>query len=133
MTVRTFTGELAVVTRDGESRLTGVIEVLPIERPQISIPPLVFDMADGTITHGDLSMEALLCGHPSGDLIVTDQAPVAIDVEVVVMAVVAAVGIFEAFVSEAQPPGHEIDLFFLRECGQGAANHGDRQKRSSET
>lgn len=132
MTVRAITGELAVVTHDVEPGLFNVIEALRVNGPEIRISPLVFGMAYRAVANRDFPMDALLRGHSPGDLIVTDQTTVSVDIEIVVVAAVAAVGIFQAFVSEAQVTGHEIDLVFLCEHGQDARGHSTHQKECPE-
>jgi len=113
--VRAVTGKFAVVALDGESSLFGVIEVRWINGPQIRVASLVLGVAHGAVLNGSIAMDSLFCGHSFGDQIMADETPVSVDVEIIVVAVLAAVWILEAFMSEAEAAGHVIDLVFLRQ------------------
>jgi hypothetical protein len=54
-------------------------------------------------------MDAFLGRHSSVDLVVTNEASAAVDVEVGVVAVLAAVGVLESLVGGAQRSG-EVDI-----------------------
>jgi hypothetical protein len=133
VTVRTVTGEFAVEPSEGESGLFGVIEVRRVNGSQIRVPPMVFGMACRAVVHRDFSMGPLFGGDAPRDLIVAHETPVAVDVEVGIVTVVAAVGIFKTLVGETEETGHVIDTEFLTDRGNRAKGQHESQKNGPES
>jgi hypothetical protein len=133
MAVRAVTGELAVVTLDGESGLSGVIEVRRVDGSQVSVASLVLGVAHGAVLNGSIAMDSLFCGHSFGDQIMANETSFSIDVEVIVVAVLAAVWILEAFMSEAEAAGHVVDLVILCERRHRARDQNGRQNEYQKT
>ncbi len=133
MTVRAVTGEFAVVTLDGESGLFGVIEVRRVDGSQVSVASLMFNVADGAVGYRDLAMDSLSSLHSPGNLIVADETSAPVDIEVVIVAIVAAVWILQPLVSDTEPAGHEIDLIFLCERRHSARDQNHRHYEEKST
>jgi hypothetical protein len=137
MTVRAVTGEFAVVTLDGETGFFGMIEVRHVNGSEVCIAPLVLDVAHGAVLNSDLAMDSLFGSHSLGDQIVADETIFSDNIEVIVVAVFAAVWILEPFVSEAEAAGHVVDLVFLcerRHCaGDQNHRHGEHKNPAPKT
>ncbi len=133
MTVRAVTGEFAVVTLDGETGFFGVIEVRHVNGSEVCIAPLVLDVAHGAVLNSDLAMDSPFGSHSLGDQIVADETIFSDNIEVIVVAIFAAVWILEPLVREAEAAGHVIDLVFLcqrRYCA-GDKNHRQGEKKKN--
>jgi len=126
VTVRAVTGKFTVVSLDGESGLSGMIEVRRVNGSQVSVASLVLGVAHGTVLDRGIAMDSLFCGHAPGDQIVADETSVSIDIEIVVVAVLAAVWILEPFVGKAEATWHEVDLVFLCERRHRARDQNRR-------
>lgn len=133
VTVRAVTGEFAVETLDGESSLFSVIEIRRIDGTQISVASLMFNVAHGAISDRNVPMDSLLRIHSFRNLIVADETSVPVDIEVVIVATVAAVWILQPLVSDTEPAGHEIDLIFLGERRPNARDQNHRQYEEKTT
>lgn len=102
-------------TAEGEPGLFAVIEGLPIDGPEIRVASLMLGVADGAVGDARFPVDALFGSDPFADPIVAHETAVAVDVEVGVVAVFAAVGVFKTLVGETEVPGHETDFIFLGE------------------
>ena len=122
-----------MVTLDSESGLFGVIEIRRIDGSQVGVASLMFCMAHGAVVNSGLAMDSLARSHSPGDQIVADETSVPVDIEVVVVAIVAAVWILQPLVSDTEPAGHEIDLIFLCERRHSARDQNHRQYEEKTT
>ena len=133
MAVRAIPGEFAVEADEVEARFGGVIESGHIEATKVLVTPLVFGVTHGAIARGDLAVNPLFGLYAKRNLVVTNEAAVAIDVEIGVVAVVATFRILEALVRKAEVTGHEIDFFVLGEKRRRTYGQNPRhQNRLSE-
>ena len=93
----------------------------------------MFGVAHCTVVHRDLAMDSLFSGDALCDLVVADQAPVAVDVEIEVVAAVAALGIFKTLVGETEETRHVVDTEFLTDRGNRAKGQHESQKDGPES
>lgn len=110
-----------------------MIEVRRVDKSQIRVAPLMFGVAHCTVVHRDLAMDSLFGGDAPCDLFVADQAPVAVDVEIEVVAAVAALGIFKTLVGEIEETRHVVDTEFLTDRGNRAKGQHESQKDGPES
>ncbi len=116
-----------MVPLEGEAGFVGVIKIFPFDGSEIGVTPLVLDVAYGAVIGRGLAMEPFPGGDAVTNLIVADQTPIAIDLEIVVVAAVAAFRVFKALVGQAEPTGHEIDVVFLG-MHQNGESYQDRRQ-----
>jgi len=92
----------------------------------------MFNVADGAVGYRDLAMDSLSRLHSPGYLIVADETSISVDVEVIIVAAVAAVWILQALVSDAEATGHVIDLVVLSERRRCARDQNRRKKEEKD-
>ena len=130
MAILALPGKFAVVAHEPKSGFVGVVETSGIQRPKICVATLMFGMTNRAIAYCDLAMYPLPSRHSILNLIVANQTTISVGVEVIVVAVVATVWIFETFVGEAEPSRHEIDVLFLGADGHDAGRQKHRHQSS---
>jgi hypothetical protein len=133
MAVRAVTGEFTVVSLDGETCFFGVIEVRRVDGSEVRVASLVLGVAHGTVLNRGIAMDSLFGGHSLGDQVVADETSFPVNIEVIVMAVFAAVWILESLVREAEATGHVVDLVFLCERRHCAGDQNRRQNKKQMT
>jgi len=93
----------------------------------------MFNVADGAVGYRDLAMDSLSRLHSPGNLIVADETSISVDVEIVIVATVAAVWILQPLVSDTETARHVIDLIFLCERRHSARDQNHRQYEEKAT
>ena len=124
VTLRAVAAEISVKSVQDKTGLGAVVKGLTVEGQHLCVPATVLGVADRAVVYRDLGVEPPLRLHPRRDGVVTDQTALALDLVVVVVTVIAAVGIVEARMSLAEQTRRVIRL--LRP-GPTDGNHERRQ------